>query len=113
MDSNFSNDYQQQSAAEQAVPQVPQQAPQQGFRPQLEEPVSIGDWIGSLLLFSFVPCVGLILCIVWAFSKNTKKSKANFCKAYLIVMLISVVLSLLIAVVFGGIIGAAVSSGLY
>ena len=113
MDSNFSNDYQQQSTTEQAVPQVSQQTPQQGFRPQLEEPVSVGDWIGSLLLFSFVPCVGIILCIVWAFSKNIKKSKANFCKAYLIIMLISVVLSVLIAVVFGGLIGAAFSGGLY
>lgn len=116
MDNNFSNDYQQQNTQNaQYQAQTPQYQPYQqgGYQPQVEEPVSIGDWVGSLLLFNFVPCVGLILCIVWAFSKNTKKSKANFCKAYLIIMLISIALSVLIGVVFGGIIGAALSGTMY
>ena len=80
------------------------------YQPELEEPVSIGDWVGTMLLFSFVPCIGFILCLVWAFSKNTKKSKANFCKAYLIIMLISIVLSVVIGLLFGGMIAATMSS---
>ena len=96
----------------QPVPQpAPQPAPQAPvYQPELEEAVSVGDWIGTLLLFSFVPCIGFILCLVWAFSKNTKKSKANFCKAYLIIMLISVVLSVVLGVVFGGVIAAAMAN---
>lgn len=91
-----------------------QYQPQQtGYQPQLEEPVSIGDWVGSLLLFNLVPCVGLILCIVWAFSKNTKKSKANFCKAYLIIMLATIVLTLIISLVFGGMIASMLNSIAY
>ena len=80
----------------QPQPQVPV------YQPELEEPVSLGDWVGTLLLINFVPCIGLIMCIVWAFSKDTKKSKANFCKAYLIIYLISIVLVVaLYALLFG------------
>lgn len=76
-----------------------QQPVQPAYQPELEEPVSMADWIGSLLLFNFVPCVGLIICIIWAFSKDTKKSKANFCKAYLIIYLIGLVIGIIVAAV--------------
>lgn len=119
MDNNNMNNsaYQQPQQYQQPVNQFQttnQYQPQMNtYQPELEEPVSIGDWVGSLLLFSLVPCVGLIVCIVWAFSKDTKKSKANFCKAYLIIMLISIVLSVVIGLIFGGMIAAAMSSGAY
>lgn len=72
------------------------------YQPQGEEPVSLGDWIGTLLLFNLVPCVGLIVCIVWAFSKDTKTSKKNFCRAYLIIYLVTIVLVVLLyALLFG------------
>lgn len=96
MDNNLNNPYQQP----QYQPTNAYQPQTPSYQPELEEPVSLGDWIGSLLLFSFVPCVGLIICIVWAFSKNTKKSKANFCKAYLIVTLIGIVLSVIMVAVY-------------
>lgn len=76
------------------------------YQPELEEPVSMADWVGSLLLFNFVPCIGLIICIVWAFSKDTKKSKANFCKAYLIIYLIGLVIGIIVAVVIVSLIAA-------
>ena len=119
MDNNNMNNsaYQQPQQYQQPVNQFQttnQYQPQMNtYQPELEEPVSIGDWVGSLLLFNLVPCVGLIVCIVWAFSKDTKKSKANFCKAYLIIMLISIVLSVVIGLIFGGMIAAALSSGGY
>lgn len=101
MDNNFNNPYQQTNQYQ------PYQQPYTPYQPELEEPISMGDWLGSLALFGFVPCVGLIVCIVWAFSKNTKKSKSNFCKAYLIMMLINLVWSLAgVAVVIAMIISA-------
>lgn len=106
MDNNNGNNTYEPTTQYQPQPQVQVNL----YQPELEEPVSVGDWIGTLLLFSFVPCIGLILCIVWAFSKNTKKSKANFCKAYLIIMLISIVLSVIIGVIFGGMFATAMSS---
>ncbi len=113
MDSNMNNGAYQQPVNQ--YQQTNQYQPQMNmYQPELEEPVSLGDWIGSLLLFSLVPCVGLIVCIVWAFSKNTKKSKANFCKAYLIITLASVVLSIIMLIAFGGMFAAAMSStGMY
>ena len=55
------------------------------------------DWIGTILLM-LIPCAGLIVYIVWAFSEGTKKSKANFCKAALILNLILYVLYFFLAV---------------
>lgn len=74
---------------------TPNGAPQYGANPGytapqpvqnfsgLEEPVSMGEWILSLLL-TMIPCVGLIMMFVWAFGKGEKKSKSNFFKAELI-----------------------------
>ncbi len=84
----------------------------QGYKPELEEPVKMGEWLLLQCLLSFIPCVGLILAIVWAFSKTEKQSKVNFCKAYLIVVLIRLVLSLFIILMWGGIILAALD-GMY
>ncbi len=100
MDSNMNNGAYQQPVNQ--FQQTNQYQPQMAaYQPELEEPVSVGDWIGSLLLFSMVPCVGLIVCIVWAFSKDTKKSKANFCKAYLIIQLITIALVIILyAIIF-------------
>ncbi len=114
MDNNMNNT--QQPVYQQPVnpyQQTNQYQPQQAYQPQLEEPVSIGDWIGSMLLVSLVPCVGIIMCFVWAFSGNTKKSKSNFFKAYLIITLVSVVLSVIAVVALWGTLAAAMASSGY
>lgn len=53
-----------------------------------EEPVSVLDWVGTLLL-AWIPCAALIVYLIWAFGSGAKKSKSNYCKAYLLVSLIS------------------------
>lgn len=63
----------------------------------LEEPVSIGEWIITLLVM-MIPCVNFIMMLIWAFSSSTKKSKSNLCKAYLIVLGIVLGIYLLIAI---------------
>lgn len=129
MDNNYNNSYQQgqyqqqnpygQQGQYQTNPYQPTnqynpyQQPNYQYNQQLEEPVSMGDWLGTLLLFGFVPCVGFILMLVWAFSSNTKKSKSNFCKAYLIMMLINIAVGILIAVLFGGAIAALFNNAYY
>ncbi len=62
----------------------------------LEEPVSIGEWIITLLVM-MIPCVNFIMMLIWAFSSSTKKSKSNLCKAYLIVLGAGLAIYLLIA----------------
>ncbi|MFI3176384.1 MAG: hypothetical protein R3Y67_02695 [Eubacteriales bacterium] len=61
----------------------PQVVNQSAEVPQLEEPVSMGEWMISLLIIS-IPCVGLIMMFVWAFNKSEKKSKSNYFKAALL-----------------------------
>ncbi|MEE1256731.1 MAG: hypothetical protein UHN47_09500 [Lachnospiraceae bacterium] len=70
----------------------------------MEEPVSFGDWMLTMLLM-MIPCVNIVMMFVFAFG-NGKKSKSNFFKASLVWALISVVLS----VVFGASIVAMLAS---
>ncbi len=87
----------------------PQQPYQQVYQnDNLEEPVSFGDWMLSLLLM-MIPCVNIVMMFVFAFG-NGKKSKSNFFKAYLVWMLISVVLSFIIIAIFGASMAAVMSS---
>lgn len=63
----------------------------------LEEPVSVGEWILTMIL-CMIPCVNIIMLFVWAISKNEKKSKSNYCKAQLIVL--GIVLGLYLLILF-------------
>jgi len=65
-----------------------------------EEPITIGDWIITFLL-TCIPCVNLIMLLVWAFGSSTKTSKANWAKAQLIIIVAVIVLYIILAVVFG------------
>ena len=88
--------------------QPPYQGP--GFAPtEMEEPVGVGEWVGVLVLATFVPCIGVILMLVWAFGNTEKKSKANFCKAFLIIWLIKLALSAILFIVWGASLAAMVS----
>lgn len=55
--------------------------------PGLEAVVSVGEWLVTLLIAS-IPLVNIIMLLIWAFSDNTKLSKANWAKATLIWLLI-------------------------
>lgn len=55
--------------------------------------VSIGEWFISYLI-SLIPCVGIVMMFIWAFSDQTKPSKRNFYRAYLIVCAIVTVFSI-------------------
>lgn len=56
------------------------------------KPVSVKEWVLTYFIMS-IPIVGFIMLFVWAFGKNTKKSKANFCKAMLLIMLVFIILA--------------------
>lgn len=74
-----------------------QYAQQGGYEQELEPPVTVGEWIVSMLLL-MVPCVNIVLIFVWAFSGSEKKSKSNYFKASLIMT--GVILVLYILIVF-------------
>ncbi len=103
------NDSQQQyqQAPYQHQQQGYQQATQQNYQQQNfqnEQPVKVGEWILTMILAG-IPFVGFILMLVWAFGSDTKKSKSNWAKAQLLVMVIAGVLItavyLVVFLVFG------------
>lgn len=102
MNQNMNN---QQPVYQQPVYQQPvyQQMPS-----NLEEPVTVGEWIVSFLLL-MIPCVNIVLMFIWAFSSNEKKSKSNFFKAYLI---ITVIVTVIVFIIYA-IVGAAAFSAMY
>lgn len=91
------NNYGQPVGGQQA--QQPQY--QQSAQPivELEKPMTVGQWIGTLLL-GLIPCVNIILLIVWAASA-TNKSKKRWAIATLIVAAILIVLEIVATYFFG------------
>ena len=71
--------------------------------------VSVGEWLVTMLLMC-IPFVNLVMMFVWAFGSNTKPSKANYFKAYLIMAAIGIGLSLVIILLFGTIIFGSLGS---
>ncbi len=64
---------------------------------ELEEPVSMGEWMISMLLMC-IPCVNIVLMFVWAFGSSAKKSKSNYFKASLVWTGIGIVLWILMMI---------------
>lgn len=79
----------------------------QAWKEQNDKPLSVGGWMLTLLIMS-VPIANIIMLFVWGFGEGNT-SRKNFCRAYLIYMLITVVLTVLFMVFLIGV-GAAASS---
>jgi len=72
----------------------------QGQNFKSEEPMSLGTWMITILLTA-IPCVGLIMLLIWAFGSNTLTTKKNYARAMLIYAVIAIVLYVLSMVIFG------------
>ena len=68
-------------------------------------PMSIGDWIITSIILA-IPIVGLVMLFIWGFGSNTQPSKANWAKASLIMIGISIVIALLF---FGSLFGVLIN----
>lgn len=87
---------------------APQPVYSQPTGTKLEEPVSIGTWIGIMLL-GMIPCVNVVMLFVWAFSDG-KESRKNWAKAALIVAAIGIGLYIICIAAFGAALSSALSS---
>lgn len=56
--------------------------------------MSMGQWIVTILVTTIIPCVNIIMLFVWGFG-NGNENRKNYCRAMLIVMAISIVLSII------------------
>ena len=79
---------------------VPQGGYNGGQPPAREPEMSVKDWLITFLIL-MIPCVGLIMLIIWAVS-NENKTRSNYAKAYLIFIAIIMVLSTILWVAFLG-----------
>ncbi|MCM1261297.1 MAG: hypothetical protein NC313_01145 [Butyrivibrio sp.] len=93
------NNYQPNPYNNGGYQQQPYQQPYQ--QTDLEEPVTLGEWIITYLIM-MVPCVNIVMIFVWAFGSNTKKSKSNYFKAALIFAGVSIVISIIFSIFIGG-----------
>lgn len=78
------------------------QMPQKQLDPS---PLSMGEWLLTLIV-GVIPCAGLILYIIWAFSNSGNLNRRNYCRASLILQVISYVLVIffvIIAAIGGGV----------
>ena len=68
-------------------------------------PISVGEWVITIIIIA-IPIVGFIMLFVWGFGSHTQSSKANWAKATLIMIGISIVLSFLFLGSLLGIMGS-------
>jgi|LGVF01.1.fsa_nt_gb hypothetical protein len=61
--------------------------------------ISVGEWFWTMFVMT-IPIVNIVMALVWGFSSNTKISKANFFKAYLLWLLVATIFCLLFASAF-------------
>lgn len=72
-----------------------------------QEVISLKEWIITLLIM-VIPIVNIVMLFVWAFSDNTPKSKSNWAKAKLVIMLLSFLLTIVLLILFWGAIAALI-----
>ena len=61
-------------------------------------PLSMGEWLLTLIV-GVIPCAGLILYIIWAFSNSGNLNRRNYCRASLILQVISYVLVIFFVII--------------
>lgn len=97
MNQNYDYGNQGYPYGQQGIYQYPAQG---GYEQEMEIPVTMGEWLVSMLLM-LIPCVNIVLMFVWAFSDKEKKSKSNFFKANLIFAGALLVIYILLIVLSG------------
>lgn len=70
--------------------------------------MTLGEWILTLIVM-MIPCVNLIMMLIWAFG-NGNENRKNYCRANLIVTAVSTVLIVILyATIFAGLIASSIN----
>ena len=67
--------------------------------PPAEQPMTVGQWVGTILLTTCLGTISLILLLVWGFSNTTPTAKKNYCRGMLIVDAIGIVLGIIFMII--------------
>ena len=62
--------------------------------------MSVKDWLITFLIF-IIPCVNIVMLIVWAVSSTGNINRRNYARAYLILLGIILVLYLILWIIIG------------
>lgn len=73
--------------------------------PALDAPLTVLDFF-LMSLLSFVPIIGFIFLLIWAFSGNANINRKNYARAALIWILVSIGLVILLSIIGGGILNS-------
>lgn len=95
----YQQNYQQTYQNQGYQPQYNQYGQPMMNQPVQEQPMTLGQWVGTILLTTMLGTVSLILLFVWGFSNNTPTTKKNYCRAMLIIDAISFVLAIILMIV--------------
>lgn len=72
-----------------------------------EQPMTLGQWVGTILLTTCLGTISLILLFVWGFSNTTPTTKKNYCRAMLIVDAIGIALGIIFIIIIFALIAAS------
>ncbi len=86
--------------------------PTQNYNQQDNEVMSVGQWF-LIIIATIVPCVGLILYLVWAFGNGGSQNRKNYCRAWLIYYLIQTILAIIVGVIFSASLMPAIMNSYY
>lgn len=97
---NYSNQYQQPYVQNQY-----QQPYQQNYNYAAlsDQSMTLGSWVGTILLTHLFGIISIILLFVWGFSDSTPPAKKNYCRAMLIFEGIAIGLVILLFIFFAAI----------
>ncbi len=101
--------YQQTYTNYSYTPQGVQNTPEED-----ETPLTLGNYIVLFLIYMIPCCVGVGFYIYWSFAKGVNVNKRNFCRAYLIITLASLVIGFIVYfAAFASIMSGIMNSGMY
>ncbi len=86
------------------VPSTRASAPVPSAYDPLTAPLSTASFFWMPVIVA-IPIVGLIVLLVWAFSKNTNVNRKHYARSVLIWVLISVILGVLVSILGGNLFG--------
>lgn len=66
---------------------------------QSSDSMTLGSWIGTILLTNLFSLISIILLFVWGFSDSTPIAKKNYCRAMLIYQAIMIGLAIIMLIV--------------
>lgn len=102
---NYSNQYQQPYVQNQYQQNYQQPSFQQNYNyaAPSDQSMTLGSWVGTVLLTHLFGIISIILLFVWGFSDSTPPAKKNYCRAMLIFEGIAIGIVILMFIFFAAV----------